>query len=110
MFALVHIHMRVFRSCLPTSLSKRWAKLATHGNSEPHFVRIPCSYAHFDPLDHRTCVIAKETGPVSIGAHMQQDIGISEAPPRLGAPFPLFDTVHVRKRRSKKIAITSSEK
>ena len=42
---------------------------------------------------------------VSIGSHMQQDMGISSAPPHLGAAFPLFDAVHVRKPRSKKLAM-----
>ena len=38
---------------------------------------------------------------------MQQDMGISQAPPHLGAPFPLFEVVHVRKPRSKKVAMIS---
>ena len=48
-------------------------------------------------------------GAVSIDSHMQQDMGISSAPPHLGTPFPLFDTVHVRKPRTTKLAITSTE-
>ena len=41
-------------------------------------------------------------GTVSIGSHMQH-MEISEALPHLGAPFPLFHAVHVRKPRSKKL-------
>ena len=44
---------------------------------------------------------------VSVGSHMQQDMG--QAPPHLGASFPLFDTAHVKKPRAKKMAITSGE-
>ena len=46
---------------------------------------------------------------VSRGSHMQQDMDISQAPPHLGAPFLLFDAVHVRKPRSNKMAIVSPE-
>ena len=50
---------------------------------------------------HRTCVI---------GSHLQQDHDISEAPSHRGAPFPLFDTVHVRKPRPKKLETISSKR
>ena len=46
---------------------------------------------------------------VSLGWHMQQDMGISKAPPHPGAPFPLTHAVHVRKPRYKKSAIVSPE-
>ena len=36
---------------------------------------------------------------------MLQDMDISWAPPRLGAPFPLFDTVQVRNQLYQKMAI-----
>ena len=42
--------------------------------------------------------------------HTQQDKDIFKAPPHLGAPFPLFDTVQVRKPRSQKMAIICPEK
>ena len=32
---------------------------------------------------------------VSIGSHMQQNMDISQAPPRLSTPFPLLETVHI---------------
>ena len=44
---------------------------------------------------------------VSIGSHMQQDMGISQAPPHPGAPFP-FDIVQVRKTMIPKIGDNSS--
>ena len=53
------------------------------------------------PCNHRTCHRLRD-GAVSIGSHMQQGMEISLVPPHLGAPFPLFDTVQVRKPRSKK--------
>ena len=34
---------------------------------------------------------------VSMGSHMQQVMGMSWAPPHLGAPFLLLQTVHVKK-------------
>ena len=43
------------------------------------------------PCNRRICVIASET---------VQDMDISWAPLHLGAPFPLFDTVQIRKPRS----------
>ena len=48
-------------------------------------------------------------GAISISSHKQQDMDISQVPPRLGAPFPWFDTVHVRKPRPKKLAIICPE-
>ena len=45
------------------------------------------------PLYHRTCVIAERLG--CLHSHMQQDMDISQAPPHLGAPFLLSDSVNV---------------
>ena len=86
------------RPCLSTC---RWARLATHRHSGPHSVCILCSCAHFGRVTI-ACVIAKRDWAVSVGFCRTR--GISQEP-----PCPLFDTVHVRKPRSKKLAIFSCE-
>ena len=77
------------------------ARLTTHRRRGQHTVCIPCSRAHFGRLT-TACVSPPGDGAVSIGSHMQQDMGNSEAPPHQGAPFPCLNTVHVRKPRSTK--------
>ena len=54
------------------------------------------------------CVSSLADWAVSIGSHMQ-DMGISEAPPRLAAPSPLFDADHVKKPRSINSELISAE-
>ena len=62
------------------------------------------SRAHFDRAT-TACVSSPRDWAVSVGSHMQQDMGISQAPPHPRAPFPWFDAVHFRKPRSPKLAI-----
>ena len=83
------------RPCLCTC---RQARLSTHRHTGPHSMSSPCSDTHFWPCNHHMCVIAKELGAVLTGSHMQRNMDISYAPPRLGAPFLPFlqlETVHV---------------
>ena len=54
------------------------------------------SRAHFDRAT-TACVSSPRDWAVSVGSHMQQDMGISQAPPHPEAPFPWFDAVHFRK-------------
>ena len=110
--ATVHIHQgsgSCFHFCpRPCVSTCRWARLATHRHIGPHFVCISCSHAHLARAT-TACVSSPRDWAVSIGSHMQHDIDMSKGPPHLGALFPVFDTVHVRKRRSPKMAISSPE-
>ena len=91
-------------------------------------VRAPVDGPGFPPSDikdHTQCVVRalvptlavcpphvchrQRDWAVSLGWHMQQDMGISKAPPHPGAPFPLTHAVHVRKPRYIKSAIVSPE-
>ena len=58
-------------------------------------VRSPCSRAHFGRAI-TACVSSPRHWAVSIGPHKQQDMDISKASSRLGAPFLLQNTVNVR--------------
>ena len=53
-------------------------------------VRSPCSRAHFGRVT-TACVSSPRDWAVSTGSHMQQGMDISQAPPHLGAPIPLFE-------------------
>ena len=68
----------------------RWARLATHRHGGPRSVSIPYSHAHFGRFT-TACVSSPRDWAVSIGSHMQQDMGVSIAPPHLVAPIPLFE-------------------
>ena len=59
------------------------------------------------PCDRCMCVIAK--GAVSIGSHMQQDMGFSKARPQLGAPIRLFEYRSLQKTTIQKMAIIPPE-
>ena len=101
----------VLRSCLPASL----CRAPIDGPSFPPS----------DAKDHTLCVVRalvptlavlpphvchrQRDWAVSIGSHMQQDMGVTSTPPHLDSPFPLFDAVRVRKRRSEKLATVSPE-
>ena len=56
----------------------------------PHQVCCPCSRAQLGCLNTE-CVSSPRDWAVSVGSHMQQKMGISEALPRLGAPIPLIE-------------------
>ena len=71
-------------------------------------VRTPCSGAHIGLQPPHVCHRQRDWA-VSVGSHMQQNMGISQAPPHLRAPLLLFDAVYVRKQRSKKMAMLSPE-
>ena len=76
----------------PCSSTCRWARLATHRHWRLLVPTLAASPPHVSP---------PRDWAVSSGSHMQQDMGFCQAPPHLGAPFPLFDTVHVRRAGSK---------
>ena len=89
----------------PCSSTCRWARLATHRRRGPHFVCIPCSRATVLP---RHVWRRQETGlsPVVRTCSMKWEVlrRFHNWEHRR-----LFDTVHVRKPRSKKLALTSHE-
>ena len=65
---------------------------------EDHTSCVPCSHGTLTAYPPHMCHRQRDWAvTIGIGSHMQQDMGISWAPPHLGAPFPLFDAVHVRK-------------
>ena len=89
-------HLSLFRShkgsgsyvhfCPRPCLSAiRWAMLATHRHIGPHSVCIPRARTPTLAVQPHMCHRQREA--VSSGSHMQQDMGISLAPPHLGAPF-----------------------
>ena len=83
------------------SSTNRWPRLATHRRRGPRkcvlCAQVPALAVQPPHVCHR-----QRDSALSVGSHMPQDMGVSEAPPHLGGPFPLCDTRHVRKPLSKK--------
>ena len=65
----------------------RWPGLQPSDTTGNTTVCRLCPYAHFGRAT-TTCVSSQRDWADSIGSRMQQDTGISKAPPHLGAPNP----------------------
>ena len=86
---------------LPMIIGVDLPGLATHRRRGQHFVYLVLSptLTGLPPHVGRR----RETGLSPLARTCSRTWAFSWAHPQLGAPFPLFDTVHVRKPRSKKI-------
>ena len=86
--------LRLFcpRPCLSTC---QWTDFLNPLIPRDHtLVCSPCSYAIFGRCD-AACVSSPRDWAVSVGSHMQQDIGVSRAPPHASALLPLLEAVDV---------------
>ena len=99
-----HFHkgVGVLRSFSPTSLFEHLSvgqALNPPTQWTTHTECGPCSHAHFGWATTACVSSQKRRCNLHRLAHAARH-GYSQAPPHLGTPFPLFDTVHVRKPRS----------
>ena len=83
----------------------RWARLPTRRHNGTTLC--VCSRAYLGRVT-TACVSSPRDWPVSIGSHMQQDMGTSKAPRHLGAPIPLLEYRSLQKTTIQKIGDTSS--
>ena len=111
-FLPVHFHKGVGGSYVhfrprPRQSSCRWATLATHRHSGPHTECGPCTHAHFGCATTARVSPPKRRGSLHGLAHAARH-GHFPGASTSGRSVP-FDAVHVRKPRSKKLAIISPE-
>ena len=88
----------------------RWASLPTHRHVRPttQHSAVRALIPSLALLPPHVCHRQRDWA-VSIGSHMQQDMDISKAPPRLGAPIPLFEYRSRLKTTIQKIGEISAE-
>ena len=95
-------------------LSASWFGVSIDGSDSPstdakvHTSCVVSALILSSDLQTTARVPSSKDWTVSVGSHTQLDVVISEALPHLGAPFPLFDAVHVRTSRSTKLSKFSS--
>ena len=91
---------RAMRACFESgATSSERAHRATHRHKEPPVRALVPTLAVWPP--HVCC--RQRDWAVSIGSHMQQDMGISLAPPHLGALIPTFEHRSLQKSTIQKI-------